>query len=100
MPGNTTPILHSTICAKCGGEAKVPFKPDGIRPVLCGACFGQKRDNAAGLQIQRRGVFLVVQDDLGRQAQKDLTTGIVRGSPELIAEGERTLWAIAAIATR
>lgn len=31
------------ICAECGKEAVLPFKPRGDRPVLCIECFAQKR---------------------------------------------------------
>ncbi len=37
----------TAVCANCGGEAKVPFKPTGDRAVLCSACFAaQKEQNA------------------------------------------------------
>jgi CxxC-x17-CxxC domain-containing protein len=29
----------TTVCAKCGGEAKVIFQPSNDRPVYCSACF-------------------------------------------------------------
>lgn len=35
--------FHSAICAGCGQEARVPFKPRGDRPVYCSACFQPKR---------------------------------------------------------
>ena len=31
--------LFTTTCAKCGGEAKVPFQPSNDRPVYCSACY-------------------------------------------------------------
>ncbi len=31
--------MHTAVCATCGGEAKVPFKPRGDRPVYCSNCF-------------------------------------------------------------
>lgn len=33
----------SVICAECGKEAQVPFKPTGSRPVYCNDCFSKKR---------------------------------------------------------
>src|SRR5258706_14568652 len=30
------------ICAECGKEAQLPFKPQGDRPVFCGEGFGEK----------------------------------------------------------
>jgi CxxC-x17-CxxC domain-containing protein len=35
--------MHSIICAECGQEAMVPFRPKGDRPVYCSDCFNQKR---------------------------------------------------------
>lgn len=29
----------SAVCAKCGDECKVPFKPRGDKPVYCSKCF-------------------------------------------------------------
>jgi len=37
--------MHSTVCAECGKDTEVPFKPDGSRPVYCRDCF-QKRRNS------------------------------------------------------
>lgn len=34
---------HMAICAECGKEAQLPFKPQGDRPVFCGECFEKKR---------------------------------------------------------
>ena len=36
--------MHDAICAKCGKETQVPFKPSQDRPVYCRECFqSQKR---------------------------------------------------------
>jgi len=34
--------FFTTKCAGCGGEARVPFKPRGDKPVYCSACFEKK----------------------------------------------------------
>jgi len=31
--------LYKAVCAKCGGEAMVPFKPTSGRPVYCQNCY-------------------------------------------------------------
>lgn len=31
-----------TICTKCGGQAEVPFKPNGSKPVFCRDCFSSQ----------------------------------------------------------
>lgn len=36
--------LYTTVCAECGAEAKVPFKPREDRPVLCSECFAKKKE--------------------------------------------------------
>lgn len=36
--------LHTIICAECGQEAQVPFKPTNDRPVLCSSCFARRND--------------------------------------------------------
>lgn len=33
--------LHDATCAECGNACKVPFKPNGKKPVFCGDCFRQ-----------------------------------------------------------
>ncbi len=35
---NSGPELHDAICSNCRKETKVPFKPDGKRPVYCKQC--------------------------------------------------------------
>lgn len=42
--GNSAPReMHSAVCAQCGNETQVPFKPTGVRPVYCGECFASMR---------------------------------------------------------
>lgn len=31
--------MHQAICASCGCETMVPFRPSGDRPVYCSDCF-------------------------------------------------------------
>jgi CxxC-x17-CxxC domain-containing protein len=33
--------LYKAICADCGQECEVPFKPTGSKPVYCRSCFKQ-----------------------------------------------------------
>lgn len=35
---------YSVICAACGKETKISFKPDGKRPVFCDNCFNRMSD--------------------------------------------------------
>jgi len=36
--------LFVTICAACGGTAKIPFQPREDRPVYCSNCFARIRE--------------------------------------------------------
>ena len=35
--------MHKAVCADCGNECEVPFKPTEGRPVYCQECFGKRR---------------------------------------------------------
>jgi CxxC-x17-CxxC domain-containing protein len=36
--------FFTATCARCGGEARVPFEPQHDRPVYCSNCFAQLRN--------------------------------------------------------
>ena len=35
---------YTAVCASCGKEAKLPFKPNGDRPVYCSECFAKMKN--------------------------------------------------------
>jgi CxxC-x17-CxxC domain-containing protein len=35
--------MHKSVCADCGKECEVPFKPTGNRPVYCTECWAKNR---------------------------------------------------------
>lgn len=35
--------MHKAICAECGSECEVPFKPMEGKPVYCRDCFAKHR---------------------------------------------------------
>ena len=35
--------MFTAVCAECGKEARVPFKPREDRPVLCSECFAKQK---------------------------------------------------------
>ncbi len=35
--------MHKTVCAECGQECEVPFKPREGRPVYCKECFAKHK---------------------------------------------------------
>ena len=36
--------FYDAVCADCGAECKVPFKPTEDRPVYCSDCFAKRKD--------------------------------------------------------
>ena len=38
--------MHPVVCAECGKDTTVPFRPRGDRPVYCSDCFRQQRSQA------------------------------------------------------
>jgi CxxC-x17-CxxC domain-containing protein len=44
QPANTRP-MYKVICADCGKDSEVPFRPSADRPVYCKACFTVRRNN-------------------------------------------------------
>jgi CxxC-x17-CxxC domain-containing protein len=35
--------MFTAVCDSCGGEARVPFRPTGSKPVYCSDCFSSRR---------------------------------------------------------
>ena len=35
--------MHPAVCAECGADTMVPFRPRGDRPVYCSDCFSKQR---------------------------------------------------------
>ncbi len=42
-PGGGPREFFTALCAECGKEAQLPFKPRGDRPVYCSDCFAKRR---------------------------------------------------------
>ena len=40
--------MHPAVCAECGKDTEVPFRPTGDRPVYCSDCFRQQRESSGG----------------------------------------------------
>jgi len=45
IPSERT-ALTRVVCAGCGEECSVPFKPSGDRPVYCRSCFSRQSERA------------------------------------------------------
>lgn len=39
--------LHTTVCAECGGEAKIPFEPIQGKEYYCSECFAKRKEAEA-----------------------------------------------------
>lgn len=40
--------MFVAVCASCGKEARLPFKPTGDRPVYCSECFAKLKEQENG----------------------------------------------------
>ena len=40
--------MFTAVCASCGKEARLPFKPTGDRPVYCSECFAKLKEQENG----------------------------------------------------
>lgn len=54
------PSLHDAVCAECGKDCQVPFRPSGDKPVYCSDCFEKKgggdgRRSGGRRDFSRRG---------------------------------------------
>ena len=38
--------MHPAVCAQCGAQTMVPFRPRGDRPVYCSDCFSTMRPSS------------------------------------------------------
>ncbi len=45
--GRSPREMHTVVCAECGKDATVPFRPRGDRPVYCSDCFRQQRPSVS-----------------------------------------------------
>jgi CxxC-x17-CxxC domain-containing protein len=39
--------MYPIVCAECGNDAMVPFRPRGDRPVYCSDCFSRMREESS-----------------------------------------------------
>lgn len=45
---DSRPAMYKAVCAECGADCEVPFKPSGERPVLCSHCFKKDGSDSRG----------------------------------------------------
>lgn len=46
--------MFDAVCANCGNDCQVPFKPNGMTPVLCKECFAKSKGDEGGDRRERR----------------------------------------------
>ena len=44
--GSSQREMHDVVCAQCGKNTQVPFRPSGDRPVYCSDCFSKQPASA------------------------------------------------------
>ena len=44
--GSSRREMHPAVCAQCGKNTQVPFRPRGDRPVYCSDCFSRQPASA------------------------------------------------------
>ncbi len=69
------PVLYDAQCQMCGKEIKVPFQPDGLRPVYCKACLkkvseGSKDNNEPDQDSQDKPKTVSLEDLLPKEIKK------------------------------
>jgi len=45
-PSGRSSAQFTAVCAECGKEAQLPFKPTSNRPVYCSDCFKKRRQQS------------------------------------------------------
>ena len=45
--------MHPAVCAECGKDTEVPFRPTGERPVYCSDCYRQLGPSGGGSRSVR-----------------------------------------------
>jgi CxxC-x17-CxxC domain-containing protein len=43
--GGSSREMYPAVCAQCGAETMVPFRPRGDKPVYCSSCFSAMRSD-------------------------------------------------------
>lgn len=51
--GGDRPQMHDAVCAKCGADCKVPFRPTGNKPVYCSNCFEKESKGNSNRNFSR-----------------------------------------------
>jgi len=68
---NSDRPMYKAVCASCGQDCDVPFRPSGDRPVYCSRCFDEKgRPDSRGSNRSDRGdrrMFEAICDKCGNK---------------------------------
>ena len=55
-PASIVREVSTVVCAECGKETTVPFRPRLARPVYCSECFQRQRSSAAAQVVSETPV--------------------------------------------
>ncbi len=68
--------MYQAVCAECGKNCEVPFKPSGDKPVYCSDCFGKKdggsrfdRRDSGRPSFGEKKMFAAVCDKCGKACE-------------------------------
>jgi len=72
--------MHKAVCAECGKECEVPFKPDGSKPVYCRECYSNNNYFDKAVEKEASKTYVGMGDDFFFRQMVDLTfQGGLRG---------------------
>lgn len=72
---------YEAICSRCNKPTRVPFKPDGVRPVFCKDCLAiMRQENESALQ-ERKNLKQREIEQLSNQATRILNSEPFQSSP-------------------
>lgn len=83
--------IYKTICDTCHQACEVPFKPNGLKPVFCDACFKHTKDTGPGEYVRRKDKTIYDAPDNFVQPINPLTSSYAPSAEVKMAELKREL---------
>ena len=76
------PEMHKAVCAECGRECEVPFKPNGSRPIYCSSCFEAQGGGKDRPQRDARSNFDGNRPSFGARPSYDAGEKFITSKPQ------------------